>query len=545
MRNRFNVGASLVKPELSPRAPKLSRVSESLSGSLLSRASRVKPLRLLLLFASINVAQAKTFDLSTATVADVQAAMDAGALTSEKLVQLYLNRIEAYDKQGPKINSVITLNPNALAEARALDAERAANGPRSQLHGIPIVFKDLVDIVGMPTTAGHVPFGAPMPARDATLVTKLRESGAIMLAKVSTRNWFGSSEQHPIGETLNPYKPGYSPGFTSSGSGASMASYFAQLAIGTDNSASVQHPAANSSVVGMVATQGMVSRAGVLTNSATQDRPGPMGRSVYDVAAMISFMTGWDAEDLMTFNSVGHFPDHDWSMELGDQDLVGKRIGVLREMIYEGPLHEEARGLFEDVLNDMRAAGAFVVDPVMTGIDLKVQTRSAYISPARYEKRLHQEVYLKRLGSATKWNSMREMYEATVGPDPVLPAPGASDDSNTRYAARQMIIDLIHDTMDRYELDAIALPYRTLPPEPYPGPRPPESTNNLTSCTGLPAVVVPGGYIADNRPIGIQILGRKNDDLNILKIAHGYELASRNRKTPALTPALPGEVFEY
>ena len=487
----------------------------------------------------------ETFDLSTATIAEVNAAFDAGALTSEKLVQLYLNRIEAYDKQGPKINAVITLNEKALAEARALDAERREKGPRSQLHGIPIVFKDLVDIAGMPTTAGHKPFGAPMPLKDATLVAKLRDAGAIMLAKVSTRNWFGSDEQHPIGNTLNPYKPGFSPGFTSNGSGASIAAYFSQLAIGTDNSASVQHPAANCSVVGMVATQGMVSRAGVLTNSATQDRPGPMARSVYDVAAMISFMTGWDAEDLMTFESMGHYPESDWSLELGSDELVGKRIGVLREMIYEGPQHAEARALFDQALLDMRAAGAFVVDPILTGIDLKEQTRSAYISPASYEKRLHQEVYLQRLGTATTWKSMREMYEATVGPDPDLPAPGYSKDSKTRYEARQAIIDLIHDLMDRYQLDAIALPYRTLPPEPYPGPRPPESTTNLTSCTGLPAVVVPGGYIADGRPIGIQILGRKNDDLRILKIAHGYEQASQNRKSPALTPPLPGEVFEY
>ncbi|MDQ8204679.1 amidase family protein [Pelagicoccus sp. SDUM812003] len=499
----------------------------------------------ILITGALAPCSAKTFDLSTANIADVQEAMDAGALTAEKLVQLYLNRIEAYDKKGPKINTVITLNPNALAEARALDKERAESGPRSQLHGIPVVFKDLVDIVGLPTTAGHVPFGAPIPKRDATLVAKLKDAGAIMLAKVSTRNWFGSWEQHPIGLTLNPYKPGYSPGFTSNGSGAAIASYFSQLAIGTDNSASVQHPSANSSVVGMVASQGMVSRAGVLTNSATQDRPGPMARSVYDVAAMISVMAGWDAEDLMTFRPMGHFPESDWSLELGDNELVGKRIGVLREMIYEGEKHEEARKLFEIALEDMRRAGAFVVDPILTGIDLKEMTRSAYISPARYEKRPHQEVYLKRLGDATKWDSIQTMYNQTVEPEEPLPMPGTAEDSKARYAARQAIIDLIHETMDRFDLDAIALPYRTLPPEPYPGPRPPESTTNLTSCTGLPAVIVPGGYIPDNRPIGIQIFGRQYDDLNVLKIAHGYELASKNRKTPALTPPLDGEVFEY
>lgn len=488
---------------------------------------------------------AATFDLQTATVADIQAAMDAGALTSEKLVQLYLNRIEAYDKKGPKINAVITLNPKALEEARALDAERKAKGPRSQLHGVPVVFKDLVDIAGLPTTAGHAPFGAPVPLRDATIVTRLRNAGAVMLAKVSTRNWFGSDEQHPIGYTLNPYHPGRSPGFTSNGSGAAMAAYFAALAIGTDNSASVQHPSANCSVVGMVATQGMVSRAGVIPNGATQDRPGPMARSVYDVAAMMSVISGWDAEDLYTHRAIGHFPLSDWSKELDAADIRGKRIGVLREMIYEGPAHEEGRAIHQRALEDMRKAGAIIVDPVLTGIDLKTQTLGANTGTSSYEELPFQNAYLARLGPATKWKSIEEMLEKTVGEVRRLPPPDMSPDYLARYRTRQMFIDLIHDTMDKFDLDAIALPYRTYPPEPHPGPRPAESTTNLTSSMGLPAVVVPGGYTKENLPIGIQILGRQHSELTLLEIAHGYEQASKRRKTPEITPPLPGERFDY
>lgn len=491
------------------------------------------------------VVQAATFDLQTATVADIQAAMDAGALSSEKLVQLYLDRIEAYDKHGPKINAVITLNPRALQEARALDAERKKSGPRSQLHGVPVVFKDLVDIAGLPTTAGHAPFGAPVPLRDATIVTRLRGAGAVMLAKVSTRNWFGSDEQHPIGDTLNPYHPGRSPGFTSNGSGAAMAAWFSALAIGTDNSASVQHPAANCSVVGMVATQGMVSRAGVIPNGATQDRPGPLARSVYDVAAMMSAISGWDAEDLMTFRGMGHFPQGDWSKQLDAADIRGKRIGVLREMIYEGPNHEEGRAIHERALEDMRKAGAVIVDPVLTGIDLKRQTLGAFTGTSSYEQLQFQNAYLARLGPATKWKSIEEMLEKTVGPVRQLSPPERSADYLARYRTREMFIKLIHDTMDKFALDAIALPYRTYPPEPSPGPRPPESTTNLTSSMGLPAVIVPGGYTTENLPIGIQILGRQHSELTLLKIAHGYEQASKRRKPPALTPALPGERFDY
>src|SRR4029453_11766458 len=152
-----------------------------------------------------KVASPAVFVLQTATVSDIQEAMEAGALTSEKLVQLYLNRIDAYDKRGPKINAIITLNPQALNEARALDAERKAKGPRSQLHGIPGLFKDLIDVAGLPTTAGFIPFGTPVPHRDATLVGRLRAAGVVVLGKASTYNWFGKGyETHPIGARLNP-----------------------------------------------------------------------------------------------------------------------------------------------------------------------------------------------------------------------------------------------------------------------------------------------------------------------------------------------------
>ena len=293
--------------------------------------------------------RAATFDLSTATVADINQAFDAGALTAEKLVGLYLKRIEAYDKQGPKVNCVITLNPKALDEARALDAERKAKGPRSPLHGIPIVLKDLIDVAGLPTTAGFTPFGAPVPPRDATIVARMHAAGALILAKVSTTNWFGVGfkDTHPIGESLNPYNLALSPGGSSNGPGVAMACYFATLGVGTDTSVSVQSPSSNCSIVGMVGTYGMVSRAGFGPRGATQDRAGPMGRSVYDVATLFSVISGWDAEDLTTFNPIGHFPQGDWAQELKAASLKGRRLGVLREMIPNGAPFEEGKAIFE------------------------------------------------------------------------------------------------------------------------------------------------------------------------------------------------------
>src|SRR6202047_5162123 len=252
-----------------------------------------------------------TFDLQTATVADINAAIDAGALSSEKLVGLYLKRIEAYDKKGPKINSVITLNPGALEEARALDAERKPTGGGSPLQGFPFVVKDPVDAAGLPTTAGFKPFGAPVPERDAAIVTRLKAAGAIILAKVSAENWFGPDgfgATHPIGATLTPYNVENSPGGSSNGPGASMASWFAAVGVGTATGGSLQGPAAYNSLVGMVATQGLVSRAGIVPRSLTQDRAGPLGRSVYDVTVLLGVMAGFGAEEPCHRGGPGRVP---------------------------------------------------------------------------------------------------------------------------------------------------------------------------------------------------------------------------------------------
>ena len=170
------------------------------------------------------------------------------------------------------------------------------------LHGIPIVVKDLIDVAGMPTTAGFKPFGAPVPLRDAAIVTKLKAAGAIILAKVATVNWFGNGfdETHVIGKSLNPYHLEYQPGGSSNGTGVSMAAWFATVGVGTDTGGSVRGPSAFNSLAGMVATQGLVSRSGIVPRGATQDRAGPMGRNVYDIATLLTYMEGWDAEDLMT-----------------------------------------------------------------------------------------------------------------------------------------------------------------------------------------------------------------------------------------------------
>src|ERR1700676_3627059 len=509
---------------------------------------------------------ASSFDLQTATVADINAAIDAGALSSEKLVRLYLNRIEAYDKTGPKINSVITLNPKALEEARALDAERKAKGRRSPLHGIPVVVKDLVDVAGLPTTAGFKPFGAPIPERDAAIVTRLKAAGAIILAKVSAENWFGPDgfgATHPIGATLNPYNVEYSPGGSSNGPGASMASWFAAVGVGTDTGGSLQGPAAYNSLVGMVATQGLVSRAGIVPRSLTQDRAGPLGRSVYDVTVLLGVMAGFDPEDLDTREGLGRYPRNTWADQLTVPDLGKFRIGVLREAMSTLPANTEAQALFEAALEDMRKAGAQVVDPAVSGIDLGRQTESSAIGVWPYEVILAGDVYLKRLGPNQPFKTMKDMI-TTVGPDKfvdtyvlALSYPPLDEDPGfmRRYRGRKAIRDLTESLLARYDLDAFVIQYGSTPPlaKTVSGSAAPAGGRDsrqlrgggLVASTGLPGIVLPAGYTKDNLPVGIEFIGKSFDDLRLLQVAYGYEQATKKHRSPTITPALPGEKFDY
>ena len=511
----------------------------------------------LALLSAMSAARAADFDLSTATIADINAATDAGALSSEKLISLYLKRIEAYDKQGPKINSVIYLNGNALAEAKALDAERKTKGRRSPLHGIPVVIKDLVDVAGLPTTSGFKPFGTPIPPRDSGVVERLRASGAIVLAKVSTVNWFGDDNfnQHPIGATLNPYNPAHSPGGSSNGTGAAVAAYFATIGIGTDTGGSVQIPSSYNSLVGIVATQGLVTRTGIVPRGPTQDRAGPMTRSVYDAAATLGAIVGWDAEDLGTFEGIGHFPPADLAAQLGTPSLAGKRIGVLREMFTTGKIDPEVIALFEQAVADLKKGGALILDPVETGTNLRNASASDTAGTTHpYELIPAANAYLERLGPGRPFKKIEDMF-AAAGHSEIherylkamtLPSPDRSPDYLARFALKDALREAVEDIMIKFKLDAVVLPYRTTPPPEGSGTQAPGDINTLTSVTGLPAVIMPGGYTKEkNLPIGIQFIGRPFDDLNLIKVAHGYEAASKRRVSPALTPALPGEKFSY
>lgn len=509
--------------------------------------------------AQASVPGQRPFDLQKATIADINAAIDAGALTSEKLVQLYLARIEAYDKKGPRINAVITMNPNALAEAKALDAERKAKGRRSPLHGIPVVIKDLIDLEGFPTSAGFKPFGNPIAPKDAPIVARVKAAGGIVLAKVATVNWFGRDgfgPTHPIGMTLNPYSVEHSAGGSSNGTGASMATWFAAVGIGTDTGGSVQTPSAHNSVFGMVPTHGLTSRTGIVPRGPTHDRAGPMGRSVYDITLLLGVMSGFDFEDKETYLGLGRYADTRWVEQLRANDLHGRRIGVLREGMGDLSKNSEAKDIFEAALEDMRKAGAQIVDPITSGIDLSKQASTEAVSVSyTHELLVAGDVYLARLGPNRPYATMKEFiekvgiekfndrYQKAMTYGPIDQDP----DFLRLYRSRKAMRELIEGLADKYDLDAFVILYRSPPPlaNPPKGYVADTIGGNLTSPTGLPGVIVPAGYTKKNLPVGLQFIGKTFEDLQLLQIAYGYEQASKKRKSPSLTPPLPGESFTF
>jgi len=498
-----------------------------------------------------------TFDLSRATVADINAAFDAGALSSERLVSLYLARIEAYDKKGPRLGTVITLNPRALEEARALDAERRASGPRSPLHGMAVVVKDVFDTKDMPTTGGFKPMAQSQPDRDAFVIERLREAGAIILAKLNLADWYGKASGSGStlgGKVVSPYNASRYPGASSSGSGVAAAAWLGTVALGSDTGGSLLIPSALNAVVAISPTRGLVSRRGMMWNSPTQEKGGPMTRNVYDAAAVLDVIAGYDTADLTTTAALGRMPQEPYTSFVDTNGLRGARVGVLREMVRTGPVHEEGRALFERELAAIRKAGAIVVDPVLTGIDLPAAQAAA--SSAAYEPAVAHQFYLSSLPPSAPIRSLDELLSKGgryISPSLKEVAKVRSLDHHPLFLAalrqQEMLREALVSVMDRYELDAVVLPYRTVTAPDVKenlGAARNEMRNGLHAYTGLPSVLVPAGYFeADGMPFSVQFMGRPFSEPQLIRIASGYEAATRHRKSPPLTPALEGEVFEY
>jgi len=505
-------------------------------------------------------ALAATLDLTTASIAELNAAFDSGALTAEQLVRMYLKRIDAYDDKGPRINAVLALNPQALATARALDEERKANGPRSPLHGIPVIVKDVFDTRDMPTTGGYLPLKGVVPAKDATIVKKLRAAGVIILAKVNQSDWYANPDVIASstlgGSTLNPFALDRTPGWSSAGTGAGLAAHFATVGLGSETGFSIRTPTSDSNLFGLSTTSGLISRAGQMWSYITGERGGPMAHSVYDLAVTLDVIAGFDAADLWTANSLGKMPMQPYASFIDKQGLRGARVGVLQEAWDFKPVDPEVIELAKSAIKVFGENGAKVFEPVALGIDLPNYLQ-ANSSPSRYERIHAIDQYLAQQGPKYPFKNAAELL---LGHTDVPGRPNTREqiehpidlDRDPEYraalAGKAKLREAVIALMDRYQLDALIYPHKLHGPlkiGPRDDPERQYTPNQLSPVTGLPALIVPMGFTPAGLPVGLEILGRPWSEPTLIKLASGFEAVTNNRKVPATTPALPGERIEY
>jgi len=551
---------------------------------------------LLLLALVMAPLRADPIDLETVTIADLQAAMAKGTLTSEKLTQMYLDRIAAYDQTGPNINTVIFANQKALATARALDAERKAGKVRGPLHGIPIVLKDNYNTFDMPTTAGSQLLEGSIPSKDAFVVKKLRDAGVVILAKVNLSEFAGggsissamlaasgrpapavspdaptpplptlTSPRHGMnipgaqstmgGLTVNPHDITKSPAGSSGGTGAAIAANFAQFGMGSDTAGSIRGPCAANGIAGLKPTRGLLSRNGIVPLALSFDTGGPMARSVYDVAVALGVMTGVDPDDAATKTSKGKF-EKDYTKYLKVGSLKGARIGVVRDFF--GRDAETDRIMTESIAK-LKELGAVVVDPInlpppmmgaRTGISLMMMESEFKAQIAQYLATLKPGYPHDLAGLAAKAADPANGYRSDQRRDGLANnVKLALDMDDPVYlAAKNQGLALITAEIDgvfaKNHLDALIYP--TAPkPAPTIGVRPAAggmaaSPWAIANETGYPDLIVPAGMTDTGLPVTISFFGLAYTEPKLLGYGYDFEQATHAIRLPKFTPALPG-----
>lgn len=484
------------------------------------------------------------------TIGDVHSALQAGALTVRTLVQSYLDRIAAYDKKGPAINAIISLDPRALDEAERLDAVLRSGGFAGPLHGIPILIKDQADVAGLPTTLGSVLFDGYRPDRDCTVVARLKKAGAIILGK-TTLGELGAGDTHGslFGSTRCVYAHDRTAGGSSGGSGAAVSANFCTVAIGQEGFASIRRPAIWNGVVGMRPTAGLVSRAGVYAGwPSIHGSLGPMCRTVADAARLLDVMVGYDAEDPITARGVGHAPKS-YAALLDRNALQGARIGILREpMGYntEPASDDFARvgQVFDNAVRDLASAGAEIVDPIEIE-DLNALLATRHRAPGEDENAF--SAYMSR-SVDPPYNSREELMasprfaQTLHGVRQRWNAPADNGKRRIYLEARELLMTRMLAVMADHRLDAIV--HKAVEHTPTlieHGINPPYvdqkgAPHINTFLVYVPSVVVPAGFTSSDLPAGITFLGRPYDDALMLRLAYAYEQATKHRRPPAATP---------
>jgi amidase len=510
---------------------------------------------------------AEEIDLSSASILQLNAAMDAGALNSERLVELYLARIDAYDQQGPVLNAILTLNPNALARARELDRERLASGRRSALHGIPVVIKDNLDTADMPTTAGSFLLKGSYPPDDAFVVKRLRDAGAIIIAKLNLSEFASGEAMNSLGGLIgNPHDLKRSPSGSSGGTGAAVAAAYAAFGLGTDTGGSVRSPSSANGIVGLKTTHGLISRDGVVPLALSFDTVGPMARSVTDVAIALSVMQGVDDADPSTLKSQG-LVQTDYMQFLDKDALVGARIGVARVFMEKDA---EVDWVVEAALQSMRDAGAEVIDIEFP--DWLLESRGKFYRAIRYpEFRTQIAEYLQTLGSGYP-KTLEELIDRAMRltakrEDGVIPNPSrwalmmkedkSGDLTGYEYVAvRDHALPLIRQTIEGLieaeKLDAIVYPTIGVPAELIDRPRSSAVSAGsggspviLANLAGFPDLIVPAGFTGRGLPVTLSFMGTAFSEAKLLGLGFALEQRLQAIRLPVLTPALDGESMTY
>jgi Asp-tRNA(Asn)/Glu-tRNA(Gln) amidotransferase A subunit family amidase len=489
-----------------------------------------------------------------ATIASIHEAMKAGALTCRGLVQEYLDRIDMYDKRGPAINAIVLVNPGALKTADDLDRRFARSGLVGPMHCVPVVVKDNYETVDMPTTAGSLSLKGMMTGKDAFVVKRLRDAGAVMIAK-SNMAEFAFSQYETVnsilpGYTRNPYDTNRVTAGSSGGTAAAVAANFGTVGLGTDTGASIRGPSSHQALVGIRPTMGLTSRTGVVPVFLDSDVTGPMTRTVADAVAILQVIAGEDADDHATATSRGNVPVS-YAASLVADGLRGARIGVLHQAYDTPTTDEEVAGLFRRALDDLRRAGAQLVDPVaVDGLEDMRRGQSGLAGCNAFKFELNR--YLAGLGDKAPMHSLEEIVksrrfhpsiqlrlETSQAADDVPgETPGCRNRSEFRVRLRSAVIKL----MDETHLDALVYPTWSNPPRLIGDLNTPHGDNNqlFAPSTGFPAITVPMGYTRGNElPAGIQFLGRAWSEATLIRLAYAYEQATMHRRPPPAVGPLP------
>lgn len=515
------------------------------------------------LVASTGVpASAAELDPLSATIFELQDAMAAGTLTSEELTAFYLARIDAYEEKGPAINAIITLNPEALAEARRLDEERRERGPRGLLHGIPLLLKDNVETKDLPTTAGFYALRDYQPERDAEQARRLREAGCVIIAKANMSEFASGAAISTLGGQIrNPHDPKRSPSGSSGGTGAGIAAGFAVLGVGTDTGGSIRGPSAANGIAGLKPTFGLTGRGGIIPLSLSLDTVGPMARNVADLAVALDVMAGPDPRDPATEVLAGRVLDK-YVDALDPNALKGARLGVLRDYMGSDP---GVDAVIETAIAVMSNRGAEIVDVEFPRF-LSGLAAGLYRGIRNPEFPEQITTYLENLpeglpkSHADIVELTKEIKEKT--PEGWVPNPNRLESYETElksgttedvpytlalHEGRKIVRESLQWYLDELKLDAFIVPTSARPPsfidEDERPPRPPGSGRgsaaHLANAAGWPDLVVPAGFVSDPAlPVAISFVGPAFSEARLLALGYAFEQMMPARRLPAHTPRL-------